>query len=86
MFSLDPYLQLPWMHSEGPRFILAYQYAMEREQGRKFERDGIGGLIREKYFASIATTKGATPKIDGVDLDGYILRESCADLDLYYKK
>lgn len=86
MFSHDPYLQLPWMRAEGPRFVLAYQYDMERAKGRVFEQDGVGGLIRDGWFASLALPGGRTT-IDGATLDRYRrLPEPCAGLGIYVRK
>ena len=85
-FSSNPYLSLPWMHAEGPHFIPAYQYGMERAKGRAFERGGIGGLIAEGYFASIVLSAGSEPVVDGAVLDGYERqRQSCSGLDIYLR-
>jgi hypothetical protein len=86
MYSHDPYLQLPWMRAEGPRFVPAYQYDMERAKGRVFERDGIGGLIRDGWFASLALP-GGRAIIDGATLERYRqLPEPCGGLAIYVRK
>ncbi|CAA7620977.1 hypothetical protein [Magnetospirillum sp. SS-4] len=86
MYSHDPYLQLPWMREDGPRFVLAYQYDMERAKGRVFEGGGVGGLIRDGWFASLALP-GGRAVIDGATLERYRrLPETCNGLDLYLRR
>ncbi|KIL97809.1 hypothetical protein CCC_00870 [Paramagnetospirillum magnetotacticum MS-1] len=87
MYAFDPYLALPWMHADGPYFVLAYQYAMERAAGRSFERGGIGGLVGEGYFASVVLPTGMPAEIDGTPLaERYRLdRRGCAGLDIYLR-
>jgi hypothetical protein len=86
MMSYDPYLQLPWMRDQGPRFVLAYQYQMERAHGRVFERGGVGGLIAEGWFGSIALPHAMPPRMDGTPLaPRYRPAGQCAGLDLYLR-
>jgi hypothetical protein len=84
LFSVDGYLALPWMTEAEPRFVLFYTYHLDRKAGREFERDGIAGLIRERYFASVVMPTGSEPQFEGARLDGYVRREeNCAGLDIY---
>jgi hypothetical protein len=86
-YAQDPYLSLPWMHPQGPHFVLAYQYVMERAKGREFERGGVGGLVRDGYFASIALAQGAEARVDGSPLERYTRRPSgCPGLDIYLRR
>jgi hypothetical protein len=86
MYSHDPYLQLPWMRAEGPRFVLAYQYDMERAKGRVFERDGVGGLIRDGWFASLVVPADAA-RVDGATLERYRrLPDICGGLGIYVRR
>jgi hypothetical protein len=85
-FFSNNYLALPWMSSSEPRFILSFPYRWERAAGRPFERDGVGGLIREGYFRTIVVSAGAPPEYDGATFAGYGRRVSdCAGLDIYYR-
>jgi hypothetical protein len=87
VFTFDPYLALPWMTAAEPRFLLLHSYSRDRAAGRWFERDGVGGLIREGYFASIVLGKGMAPAYDGARLDRYVLTTAdCAGLDIYRRK
>ncbi len=88
MYSIDPYLQLPWMHGPGPRFVLAYQYLMERARGRVFERGGIGGLVAEGYFAALVLPRGTAPVVDGTALgpDYLLAHPDCAGLAIYLRR
>jgi len=87
MYSLDPYLQLPWMFPHGPRFVLAYQYFMERGHGRWFEHNGVGGLLNEGWFASIAAPATLGEAFDGGTFDRYERRPGeCAGLKIYFRR
>jgi len=89
MFHGDPGMNLPWITgSPGPHFVLANIYHEDRGLGRPFERDGIGGLIREGYFKTIALTVGEDPVYDGGDLRlHYVLdTPNCAGLAIYRLK
>jgi hypothetical protein len=87
VFPTDSYLALPWMTASEPRFLLVFPYRFDRAAGRSFERDGVGGLIRERYFAAIVHAAGAEPEFDGARFDGYERRvANCAGLDIYYRK
>lgn len=87
LYAEDNYLSLPWMHAAGPHFILAYNYRIDRRNGRPFERGGIGGLVSEGYFASLALPAGHKPELEDQPLDRYRLaRAGCAGLDIYLRR
>ncbi len=71
LYVADIYLSLPWMTPGTPSFVLGYGYQTLRAKGRTMERGGIGGLIEEGYFASLALPLGTTESFDGTRLDGY---------------
>ncbi|MDK9720544.1 MAG: hypothetical protein OEL53_05110 [Rhodospirillales bacterium] len=87
MFSMQPYPTLPWMHAEGPAFLISYNYYMDRQKGLPFEENGVGGLIAKGWFASIVMPKGMHD-FDGARLeDNYALaKEGCAGLDVFLLK
>jgi hypothetical protein len=71
LYVADIYLSLPWMTPGTPSFVLGYGYEAMRAAGRTMERGGVGGLIEDGYFETLAlplTTRGA---FDGAGLDGY---------------
>jgi hypothetical protein len=87
VFTADPYLGLPWMTAPEPRFVLLHSYHRDRAAGHWFERDGVAGLIRDGYFASIVLGNGMAPAYDGARLDRYVLTTAnCAGLDIYRRK
>jgi hypothetical protein len=87
VFPTDTYLTLPWMTDSEPRFLLVFPYRFDRAAGRAFERDGVGGLIRERYFGALVVPAGGKPEFDGARFDGYERRAAnCAGLDIYYRK
>ncbi len=89
MWSFHPYLSLPWMHPEGPHFILAYDYATYLKRGMALEAGGAGGMVASGAFASLVFRHGTPERtIDGVDIGvHYALdRENCAGLDIYRLK
>jgi hypothetical protein len=70
-FSHDLRLNLPWLNPQSPPFVLAYNYSRDRLLHRKFESDGIGGLISQGYFASLLLPEDVTTSYDGALLDFY---------------
>jgi hypothetical protein len=44
---------LPWLNRDSPPLVIAFNYGLDRANGRKFESDGIGGLIQSGYFRSL---------------------------------
>lgn len=71
LYIRNHYLSLPWLNPDSPAFVLAYHYFEDREDGRTFERGGIGGLIRDGYFASMLLPEDTTDQFDGASLEGY---------------
>jgi hypothetical protein len=87
VFAADPGLNAPWFQAGGPYFALANIYFDDRKLGLPFERNGIGGLIGEGYFATLALSSGTEPVYDGQALSRYRLGgASCAGLDIYVRK
>ena len=83
MYSVNPFLALPWVagHQEG--FVVAYDYPTFRQTGRPFERGGIGGLVSEGYFATLALWPAQT-MVDGAMLARYTpVTPDCAGLAIY---
>ncbi|CAA7622522.1 membrane hypothetical protein [Magnetospirillum sp. LM-5] len=86
LYINDVHLSLPWFALEGPYFVLATIYWEDRQLGMTFERDGVGGLIRDGAFATIAIGVGAEPVWDGQHFDRYQKTSSCGGLDLYSRQ
>lgn len=79
-------LALPWIAPGEPYFVLTFYYDWLRSNGFAFERGGIGGLIREGYFGSLAFQE-PRDNHDGAPLDGYERAgRSCADWIVYLKR
>jgi hypothetical protein len=83
-----PYLSLPWMTPGTEPFVLSYTYTIERAMGRRYERDGIGGLIRDGHFAAVAVPGEAPPAaIDGASLNGYgLVPGACEGMSVFLRK
>ncbi len=87
LFTTSAYNLLPWMHQAPQHFILTYYYFRDRKAGRKFERDGIGGLISEGYFASLLLGRSITEKYDGGSLARYRRRPGlCANQVVWLRR
>jgi hypothetical protein len=69
-FSADLRLNLPWISPGSEGFVLAYNYARDRERGIPFENGGIRGLISKGYFKALML-QGDLTSFDGADLSGY---------------
>ncbi len=71
VFIGNAYLSLPWMNPGEHNFVISYNYFNERSAGLEFERGGIGGLIKDGYFASLLIDKEFKDAYDGTPLDNY---------------
>jgi len=71
-FVADRYLSLPWMTPGTTSFVLGYGYNKLRTYGQNMEKGGIGGLIEDKYFATLALPLQTTETFDGGRLIGYL--------------
>ena len=72
--------------SRPPCFVLTFSYELLRSQGFALERGGIGGLIREGYFRSLAFL-GPRDSHDGASLDGYDRAgHTCGDWIVYFRR
>lgn len=69
-FIAPPYLELPWMRAKAQHFVYHCSYLWDRAAGVPMERGGIGGLINEGYFASLAFP-AENETFDGAALDRY---------------
>ncbi len=80
------YLALPWMTPAKIPFVVHANYIPDRAAGVKIERDGIGGLIDQGYFATLAIGKESNG-FDGSGLELYRPRsEPCGGLIIYDRK
>lgn len=70
-YATDQSLNLPWLQPGAPVFLAAYEYGADRARGRPIAGDGIGGLIRRRYFAALLLPAELTTSFDGAPLDGY---------------
>ena len=68
----DRYLSLPWMTPGTTSFVLGYGYETLRTFGQNMEKGGVGGLIEDKYFATLALPLQTTESFDGARLIGYL--------------
>jgi hypothetical protein len=93
---VDRRYNLPWVQPHPPHFVVAYNYAADRESGRTFDHGGLAGLIRQRYFKTIVTpvtlstnahvtVAGIATRlgIDGQALDGYSLHHADRYFEYY---
>ena len=77
---------LPWIYPGAPHFILAYNYRRDRAAGRRFERDGIGGLIADGYFGALLMNV-PTGRFDGAQIAvRYEKRGRCGEQDIWLRR
>jgi hypothetical protein len=87
IFVENRYAALPWLKPGEPHFILAYNYEADRRAGKKFEKNGIGGLIENGYFGALVLSRRTGDYFDGVSLAGYIRQPTlCAKKAIYIRK
>ncbi|MDA1089166.1 MAG: hypothetical protein O3A85_02470 [Proteobacteria bacterium] len=83
-FIANPYLALPWITPSKQPFVMHLNYPFDRAAGIKMEGGGVGGLIDQGYFATLALDKGRNGHFDGSNLKRYRSRpEVCAGLIIY---
>ena len=83
VFTDNYYLALPWMLPSNQHFVVHMNYHFDRAMGKIKERGGIGGLIDQKYFATIILNKNGK-YVDGSNLDHYQARSQlCHDKAIY---
>jgi hypothetical protein len=86
-FSDDRRLAMPWLNPGLPLFIPAYNYPADRARHRPFQHDGIGGLIRDGYFAALLLPDATGDYYDGALLSCHYDRTySVAGLAVYRSK
>ena len=86
-FSFDRRLALPWLNPDGPVFLPAYNYPVDRSRHRFFQHDGVGGLILEGYFAALVLPVDTQNDYDQGRLsDHYARAFSVAGLTVYQRK
>jgi hypothetical protein len=86
-FSDDRRLAMPWLNPGLPLFIPAYNYPADRARHRPFQHDGIGGLIRDGYFAALLLPDTTGDYYDGALLSRHYDRTySVAGLAVYRSK
>jgi hypothetical protein len=87
LFVDDIYLSLPWMTPGSLPFVLTYNYLDDHKAGMRFERDGVGGMISEGFFAALALPSNTQESFDGASLAGYEHAEKqCPALKIFVRK
>ncbi|MBX3749550.1 MAG: hypothetical protein KF897_05640 [Opitutaceae bacterium] len=84
-YSEDQLLNLPWLQPGAPTYLTAFEYAADRKRGRLFRDDGIGGLIRSQYFASLLLPADVTTAFDGASLHQYKRVQEKAGMALWLR-
>lgn len=85
VFVNDMNLSLPWITPSDENFLLSFYYHSDRDGGRVFESDGIGGLIKDGYFASLVFEKPVAT-FDGASLVQYQHQPAtCGSWTVYHK-
>ncbi|AOS45726.1 hypothetical protein Verru16b_02813 [Lacunisphaera limnophila] len=82
-FSHRTNLNLPWLNASSPPFVLAYNYQADRQAGRRFADDGIGGLISRGYFRSLLLPRDTGEVYDGGRLDRYRGGETMGNMRIF---
>ena len=82
-YAHDQLLNLPWLNPGAPVYLTSFNYADDRAAGRPFAHDGIGGLIRSGYFASLLLPDDITNTYDHASLVGYERSGSVAGMTLW---
>jgi hypothetical protein len=86
LFIDSPTHSLPWITPGTTPYVLSYIFKQERQMGRAFEHDGIGGLIAKGKFATLILGK-SVESFDGAALDGFEKAAiDCAGLYVYVRK
>lgn len=85
-YADDQCLNLPWLNPEAPTYFTAFHYQSERIRGLPFKFDGIGGLIRQGYFAALFLPAEATTSFDGGSLAGYDRGPTVDGMTLWLRK
>lgn len=87
VFVDNVYMSLPWMTPATEPFVLSFLYRVERDMGKPFAGDGIGGLVARGHFATIAVPAPEAPAaIDSANLDGYGVAKSCQGLQVLLRR
>lgn len=85
VFVEEFYLELPWINPSRPVVYPAYNYAFQRRQGYTFERDGVGGMIRDGHFKALMLKK-PDARFDGADLSDFNQVGTCVGLYLFVRR
>jgi hypothetical protein len=87
VFIMNHYGALPWMNTQSPTFMLAYNYWFDRQRHHAFESNGIGGLIEKQYFATLILPSDIEKTFDEASLSHYQkLPDTCVGYSMYIKK
>lgn len=71
IYSVYSYMGLPWMTPGNIPFVVSFQYDNERLAGKKFESNGLGGLIAAGKIKTLALTVEKPASFDGASLKDY---------------
>jgi hypothetical protein len=87
IFIDHPYLSLPWMYPANEHFVVQTSYWWDRAAGVKMKDGGLGGLMDQGYFSTLALAEFRDGHYDGSDLSLYEpTSERCDGYVLYRKK
>ena len=79
-------LNLPWLNTNSPPLVLAFNYGPDRAAGRSFEHNGLGGLIAAGYFRALLLPSATGAEYDGGSLRHYDRGESVGNVTVYRRK
>ncbi|MDI1249718.1 MAG: hypothetical protein PSV13_12710 [Lacunisphaera sp.] len=84
-FSVLTNLNLPWVNAGSPPLVVAFNYYLERADGRSFERGGLGGLINAGSFQTLLLPADTQQKYDGGSLRHYRRGPTVGDLTVFHR-
>jgi hypothetical protein len=82
-FSAACNLNQPWLNPGSPPLVLAFNYSLDRQAGRRFEGGGVGGLIVDGFFRSLLLPAETRGEYDGGSLSRYTRGETVNHLTVF---
>lgn len=85
-FSHDLRLNLPWLNPNSPPLVLSYNYRLNRDSGKPYGGEGMGGMINRGEFASLLLPTSTDTHYDGGSLDRYKRHTSVDNFTIFLRR